>query len=233
MERFRELVAGTRKSCPDDDFFANFENNCRTPTVRKHYRCYNDALMTLDDESWNILKQKAINHFQNERDGQRKQGFFNQLNEAFAYRYLLHQGFKYVRLIKEGKSKSPDIRFVDRGAKSYCEVKTVGISDDEIRRRAGGSVHDGAVYFALSTGFLDKLADDITRAWKQIHSLGDNGLVFVLVQFDDLALDHYRRYRKQLTEFSQTRGLGNLILKVGHRGNRRICIKPVDYRTRK
>jgi hypothetical protein len=221
MRRFRELVADTRKTFPDDDFFAGFENNCRT-TIVKHYRSYNEALMVLDDESWKILKEKAINHFQHERDGQRKQGFFNQLNEAFAYRYLLHKGFNDVRFIKEGKGKSPDIHFINGGTESCCEVKTLCISDDEISRRTGHSVYDGAVYRVLDSGFLNKLDHDIAKAWEQIHSFGENGLVFILIQFDDIALDHYRRYRKQLNEFSKTRGFENLILKVGYRGNRKI-----------
>ncbi len=86
MKRIRELVAEIRKTYPADDFFADFEESCRIePLKRNHYRSYNDALGMLDDESWNILKEKAIEHFYNERVGQRKQAFFNQLNEAFAY----------------------------------------------------------------------------------------------------------------------------------------------------
>jgi hypothetical protein len=205
MKRFRELVADVRVRYPADDFFADFENSCQAePLKRKHYRSYNEALMLLDDESWNILKEKAIVHFGNEREGQRKQGFFNQLNEAFAYRYLLHKGFRNIRFMNEGEKKTPDISFLDRGTKSYCEVKTVGISDD------------------LGTGFQNKLAADIDRAREQVHTVGDHGLVFILVRFDDVALDHYRRYRKQLTEFCRSRGLVNVIFKIDHRGNKII-----------
>jgi hypothetical protein len=223
MKRFRELVADVRVRYPADDFFADFENSCQAePLKRKHYRSYNEALMLLDDESWNILKEKAIVHFGNEREGQRKQGFFNQLNEAFAYRYLLHKGFRNIRFMNEGEKKTPDISFLDRGTKSYCEVKTVGISDDEINRRSSHKVYDCGVYFSLGTGFQNKLAADIDRAREQVHTVGDHGLVFILVRFDDVALDHYRRYRKQLTEFCRSRGLVNVIFKIDHRGNKII-----------
>jgi hypothetical protein len=225
MKRFRELVADTRKRYPADDFFADFEKSCQLePYKKRHYRSYNDALLLLDNESWNILKEKAIEHFVNEREGQRKQGFFNQLNEAFAYRYLLRKGLKNVRFIKEGKQKSPDIYFVDRGTESYCEVKTVGISDDEIIRRSSNGVHDAEVYFNLSTGFTNKLAANIDRAWEQIHSLGETGLVFILVRFDDMALDYYSRNRRQLTEFCRNRGFKNVVIKIGHRGSKIIRI---------
>ena len=225
MKRFIELVADVRERFPDDDFFADFDDSCRVePVKRKHYRSYNEALMQLDDESWNILREKAIGHFKDERDGQRKQSFFNQLNESFAYRYLLRRGFENIQFIKEGKKKSPDISYIDRGTESYCEVKTVGLSDDEIGRRSSHGVHDGGVYFNLSTGFLNKLEADVNRAWEQIHSLGENGLVFILVRFDDMVLDHYGRYRKQLTEFCRERGFENLVIRIGHRGNKRIRI---------
>jgi hypothetical protein len=225
MQRFRELVAGIRERYPSDMFFADFEDLCRDAIKRKHYRCYNDALMLLDDESWSILREKAIEHFGNERKGQQKQGFFNQLNEAFAFRYLLRRGFEDVRFIKETKAKTPDISFVDRGMDSYCEVKTVGISDDEIERRETRGVIDCGVYFNLSAGFHCKLLEDIDRAWEQIRSVGENGIVFILVRFDDIALHHHRRYRQQLTEFCRTREFENLVIKMDHRGNRVIRIK--------
>jgi len=224
MKRFSELVADVRDRFPADDFFVDFENSCLVePVKRKHYRSYNEALMLLDDESWNILKEKAIEHFKDERDGQRKQSFFNQLNESFAYRYLLNKGFENVRFIKEGKKKSPDISYIDRRTEKYCEVKAVGLCDDEINRRSSHGVYDGGIYSNLSTGFLNKLEADINRAWEQINSFGECGLVFILVRFDDMVLDHYGRYRKQLIEFCRKRGFANLIIKIGHRGNKRIC----------
>ena len=225
MKKFRELVADVRVRYPADDFFADFESSCQSePAKRKHYRSYNEALMLLDDDSWNILKEKALVHFGNEREGQRKQGFFNQLNEAFAYRYLLRKGFRNIRFIEEAAQKTPDISFTDRGTRGYCEVKTVGISNDEINRRSSHKVYDCGVYFSLGTGFQNKLGADIDRAWEQIRSVGDHGLVFVLIRFDDIALDHYPRYRRQLTEYCHNRGFMNVVFKISHRGNRRIQI---------
>jgi hypothetical protein len=227
MKRFRELIAAVRERFPADPFFADFEKSCRAePSRRKHYRSYNDALMLLDNESWSTLKQKAIEQFPTEREGQRKQGFFTQLNEAFAYRYLVRRGIKTIRFVKEAKDKRPDISFLDRGTERYCEVKTIGISDDEISRRETRGVQDGNVYFNLSEGFLNKLAVDIDAARKQIHSLGENSLVFILIGFDDIAQDNRKRHRKQLAAFCQSRGFENLVIKMDHRGNSGIRIKP-------
>ena len=65
------------------------------PEVFKDFLAYDRALSTLDDESWDILKNKALQHYLDHRNGKRKEGFFNQLNEAFAYRHLIKQGFSF------------------------------------------------------------------------------------------------------------------------------------------
>lgn len=222
MRRIRELITDVRRQYPKDDFFSKFEHSCRISTAkRSSYRAYNKALMVLDDESWQILKEKALKHYLDHREGQKKQGFFNQLNEAFAYRYLLGKGFENVRFIKEGTGKSPDISFNDQ---RYCEVKTLGISNDEMNRRSTQSVYGGAVYASLSEGFLKKFKDHVNQAWKQIHAFGEKGFVFVIIRFDDIALDYYQDYRKQLIRFSEDQRFDNLFIKIGLLGNRRICI---------
>src|ERR1700722_9370641 len=128
MKRFRELITAIRTAYPAAKFFAEFEKNIQVSARRKIYRYYNDALMLLDGESWAILKAKAIQQYMNHRQGQTKEHFFNQLNEAFAYRYLLNCKFQNIRLIKEGKKPPPDIRFLDHGKERSCEVKSIGIS---------------------------------------------------------------------------------------------------------
>jgi hypothetical protein len=171
MKRIREIIGDLRYRYPRDDFFPSFEESCRiSPEKRCYYYLYNKALMALDDDSWEILKDKALRHYLDHRKGQKKQGFFNQLNEAFAYRYLVRSGFDDVRLIKEEGRTSPDIRFAVHNTQNYCEVKTLGVSDDEINRRSSRNVIDGPVYVALSDGFFNKFSDAVATARKQIQA---------------------------------------------------------------
>jgi len=175
MRRVLELIADIRNRYPDDDFFSDFEDSCRTnPEKKKSYRTYDDALLVLDDESWQILKCKALEHYMDHRKGQRKQGFFNQLNEAFAYRYLIRKkGFKDVRFIKEDKKKSsPDIGFSVHNKQRYCEVKTLGISDDLINRWNTIAVFDGSDYVGLKAGLLNKFGDAICKQPSKYVRLG-------------------------------------------------------------
>jgi hypothetical protein len=212
MKRFDELVALVRA---DDHFFKNYETAMVGSPEYKHFHSYNEAFMLLDDESWNILKLKAIQHFPDEREGQRKQSFFNHLNEAFAYRYLREKGFDEVRFMKEGK-KGPDISYVNRGMK-YCEVKTIGLSEDEIGRRSSPHFYDGKVHMRLDDKFLNILRKVIDAARLQIYAVEGRGIAFVLVRFDDVTEDYIHTYRAQLTQFCAAEK--GVVIKNGHIGN--------------
>jgi hypothetical protein len=134
---------------------------------------------------------------------------------------------KDVRFMREdGIIKTPDIGYVDQGLK-FCEVKSIGISDDEIKRRYGpdpGShavrgqdFFDGNAYTTLSDGFLNKLKIAVNEARKQIASVKGTGIVFLLLRFDDLTPDYVETYRAQLREFCDADH--DVVLKLGHVGN--------------
>jgi hypothetical protein len=178
MRRVRELIADVVRAHPNDSFFDRFEESCgENPAKRKAYRTYDDALRLLDSTSWKILKAKAIAHFRDHRRGQHKQGFFNQLNEAFAYRHLVRQGFTAVRMVPEQGRRVPDIRYRDGRHIKHCEVKAIGISDEEISRRESFNKAFNNVYCRLEEGFFKKLASDIGNAKAQIAAQGTGGLV--------------------------------------------------------
>jgi hypothetical protein len=210
------------KAHPTDRFFEGFVESCRNDEIkRRHYRTYDDALRILDEHSWQILKDKAVKHFTNHRSGQLKQGFFNQLNEAFAYRHLVRQGCDQVRMLPESQTRTPDIRYKEGGCVKHCEVKTLGISDEEIRHRA--SRQGRYLNFAqLADGFFKKFQDAFQQARGQITAHRTEGLVYFVVIWDDFALDYYTEYREQVLSYCRQRGIRNVYIKVGLRGNRRI-----------
>jgi hypothetical protein len=97
MQRIRELIASTKTKYPSDEFFSSIETTWKTSRqARAQYAGYERALRVLDPESWAALKAKAVAHFSDHRKGQLKQGFFNQLNEAFAYEHLVRSGCQCV-----------------------------------------------------------------------------------------------------------------------------------------
>jgi hypothetical protein len=222
MGRVGELVAAVRSAYPKDGFFDRFEESCRdNPGKAKAYRTYEDALRWLDDRSWEILKSKAVTHFRDHRAGQLKQGFFNQLNEAFAYRHLLRQGYRRVAMLPERGSRVPDLEYFDGARRLHCEVKTIGISDEEIGRRGSGRAFSN-VHVHLSDPFFNKLRSTIAAARSQIVVQGTAGSMYVVVIWDDIALDNYSSYRRHLAEFARVEGIDDVHIKVGLRFNRRM-----------
>ena len=182
MRHIRELIALTETAHPSDRFFANVDETMRLiPGARAQYGAYERAFASLDRDSRQTLRAKAIAHFTDHRTGQRKQGFFNQLNDAFAYRHLVRQGYNDVRVLPEGTTTQPDIQYTASGELKFCEVKTIGISDELIARRATPKVVSSAIYHQLQTGFLSKLQSTLSAASRQIAAKNANGLVYTKV----------------------------------------------------
>lgn len=223
MRRIRELISLAKAAYPGDDFFASFEQTLKiVPEARAQYRAYERALNTLDSGSWSVLRNKAITHFTDHRVGQRKQGFFNQLNDAFAYQYLVRRDFKHVRILREVGKTQPDIEYIDGAEKRFCEVKTIGISDEIIARRAKMQAFSSLIYQDLSDGFLNKLASTLTTADRQIKACRGEGLIYLLIYFDDITLAYYDRYRKQISTCLESHTAESIYIKIGLLGRKYI-----------
>lgn len=228
MDRFRELVALIRAKHPRDHFFANYDQKLTIPELGDDYRAYERALHCLDTESWTELRTKAINHFMDERPGQLKQGFFNQLNDAFAYRHLVRRGYRQVRVLRERGKTQPDIEYFDRGERLFCEVKTLGISDEQIARRDVPRCFRSSIYYELDEGFLGKLRGTLDVAQGQINARGCSGMVYLVMLFDDFTLEHYDKYRKQVHSCIQAHTAKNVYVQVGLRGRRHVEKGPIN-----
>lgn len=223
MQRIRELIALAKEAHPTDRFFDNLDQTLTlSPGARAQYQAYERALSSIDQDSWNVLRKKTISHFMDHRKGQKKQGFFNQLNEAFAYEHLIKSGAQQIRVMKETGKTQPDILFTEDGVTKYCEVKTICISDDLIRRRETIQVTSSSIYYQLSPEFLSKLGSSIDAADRQLRATGASGLIYLLIGFDDFTLEYYKTYRKQIVACIEAHSATNIHVKVGILGRRRI-----------
>lgn len=224
MKRIRELIVTVTQKYPNDQFFAGFEESCRLNMAKRTwYRKYDSTLQLLDKESWQIIKEKAVAHFNDHRRGQLKQGFFHQLNEAFAYNFLVRRGFSNVKILRESGKTTPDIQYFEAGLVKHCEVKTIGLSEEEIKLRETQDVYQNP-YANLEEGFFQKLACDVKNAREQIAKQNTSGLIYLIINFDDIALDYYSEYRRKIISFCRDQNMHNLYIKVGLRGNRHINI---------
>jgi hypothetical protein len=176
--------------------------------------------MALDPDAWSFLKVKALNQLLNSPDRQLKQGFFNQLNEAFAYRFLSKRGFTQIKFVPEGGQRTPDLSFVKDRQTCYCEVKTLCISQEAIMRRSTSQAFDCAPYQTLNANFFNKLRSDIDNAISQMSTQSGKGLAYILVIPDDFTLDYYATYRLQLRNFVRSHSASDIYVKVGLLGQR-------------
>lgn len=223
MRHIRELISLAEAAHPKDHFFANFDQTLIAfSEARAQYRAYERALSRLDPESWAELRAKAIAHFVDHRRGQLKQGFFNQLNDAFAYQYLVRRGYRHVRVLREVGKTQPDIEYLDGDERKFCEVKTIGISEELIARRDTSQYFHASIYSELSTGFVNKLKSTLDVAHRQINACGTNGLIYVIVLFDDFTLANYGKYRRQVWTCVKAHTAENVYVKVGLLGRRYI-----------
>ncbi|OGR05013.1 MAG: hypothetical protein A2511_08455 [Deltaproteobacteria bacterium RIFOXYD12_FULL_50_9] len=221
MDRFRELVALIQAEYSCDRFFANYDQKLTVPELGDDYRTYERTLHFLDPESWAELRTKAVKHFMDQRPGQLKQGFFNQLNDAFAYRHLVRRGYRQVRVLRENSKTQPDLEYFDGCERLFCEVKTLGLSDLEIARRHVPRRFRSSIYYQLDECFLSKLRSTLDVAQNQISARG-SGMVYLIMHFDDFTLEHYDNYRKQVHSCLQEHTANNVYVQVGLRGRRHI-----------
>lgn len=223
MQRIGELIDAVRRRYPCDQFFHEFEEQVRClPLKAQDYKTYEDAFGTLDDESWRILSGKAIEQFQNHRNGNWKQGFFNQLNEAFAYRYLKSMGCLDVKFLHEDGAICPDISYMDGLDQAFCEVKTINISDDEIGRRAEKRFSNTPQGGSLDAKCINKLNNTIDTAVQQMSKRGSVGLVYILMHCDDFWLEHIDRYEEQISECIEAHSARKIFVQIGISGVRTI-----------
>lgn len=223
MRRMRELIAQVQASHPRDPFFERIELTwADSRQARTQYAAYDRAFQTMDEQSWSELKCKALKHFFDHREGQLKQGFFNQLNEAFAYQHLTRRGYSGVKVLREDGKVKPDLEYMVGGQRAFCEVKTIGISQDLLARRERRGAYSGSTYSDLSAGFLNKLNGTLTCAWNQVTSQEARGLIYLVVFFDDFTLRHYDRYRAQIQRLLTAHEAPSIHVKIGLSGQRKI-----------
>ena len=138
------------KQSPDDWWITalNVIRDNEDDIFSDQLKIYSDSLDLLDEESWEIIRDKAATSFSQTIKRRGKQPFFNLLNEALAYEYLVEANCENVSLVKEhGKGKVPDIRFSKDGSDYYCEVKTIGTSEEELDRAEKEEIFDNLSIF--------------------------------------------------------------------------------------
>jgi hypothetical protein len=234
MNRFKLLIRELRNRFPNDEWLKNYDETIKykDETFHEKYDIYSDALECLNQASWEVLLNKAPALLKQTDLERGKIAFFNELNETLAYQYLIECGFENVQLLeaKDQKNKKNcdlefhknkkncDLEFHKAGSQYFCEVKTINVSIEELERSSKGEVFDGSVYAQLNDNFFKKMSDCIDVAKVQLKSRSDSSenVIYLVVHFDDWTGFYHERYKQQLDDFFENKGINcQVYLRIG------------------
>ncbi|MBW8893375.1 MAG: hypothetical protein JF617_15090 [Burkholderiales bacterium] len=229
---FKEL----QEKFPDDLFLTNHDRKLReSRPLLRWQRSYERALDVLDERAWNVVRQKAMQQFPQRTSDRGKQQFFEILNEAFAYRFLLRSGFEDISFVEEEdprarrkkgqQAEHPDLQFFRNTSQIHCEVKTINRSNDQLKRdRSIGVVYDSSV-FELGSPFFEKLGKTVSKATQQLAQFGTRGIVYLIIHPDDWTLDNIEEDKRQIKTFLKAKFPStDIVAKFGVYGRRHLRI---------
>ena len=204
--RVNELV-----SCHPNDkgsrFYNFWEVFYEIPERVQAFKLIEEELSQLDDESWFFLKNEACKLCITSDTNRGWSQLFDKLNEAKGYCFLKSMGCVNIRFIPRAEKENietPDLEGWKDESNILCEVKTIGISDQEIMARK--KIKAQNVNDSITPGLKKKLENTFTKASSQLNSYpvttNTNKFIYLIITYDD-DLD----YRDELNQ--QTRNIFN------------------------
>jgi hypothetical protein len=189
-----------------DAYFQNFDRIVHDSPhhVRPIYLSWEKELRGLDPDAWEFLKTEAspgLTH--KDRTGRGWQALFDILNQASAYNHLKTLGCSNIRFIPRAERKTPDLEGILDSGRVLCEVKTINISQREVRAREESTV--GSIATRLDDRFFRVLYSDITEAKNQLDAYDATGgarhYVYIIPCFDDILGECKEGYFRQIDQY--------------------------------
>jgi hypothetical protein len=186
-------------------YFQNFDQALASSShVKDAYLRYERLLQELDDEDWWHLKDEASPRLAiRDKRGRGWQQLFDILNEARAYSYLKSRGCTNLHFIPRSRRQTPDLEGSIGSDRILCEVKTIGISEEEAAFRSG-PLQARSMPTCVKPEFLNKLRTTIETARQQLLAFDPAQaavhFVYVNVSFDDFFAECKEAYFKQIDD---------------------------------
>jgi hypothetical protein len=205
LQELRDLIPDPTSP---NAYFQNFDTNLRDSCTFKDFHTrWENALQGLDEEAWKFLKSESTPYLIcKDRRGRGWQQLFDILNQAHGFNYLKAIGCSNLRFIPRAVRpgvRTPDLEGVLGSDKVLCEVKTINISQDEIRARTDFTARSFLI--PLEDGLLRKIHSVITEAKDQLLAYAANdkvpSYVYVNICFDDCLAERKAAYFQQIDHF--------------------------------
>jgi hypothetical protein len=204
LPRFYELKDLIADPCAPDAAFQGFETLLAEPHCLAVFASWERELQGLDNAAWQALRDEALPYLSRRSSGGRGwQQLFDILGQARAYNYLKQSvGCSTVRFIPRSNVETPDLEGFLLSGRMLCEVKTVNISDEEVRARKTPAARFNSDQ--LPEGFFRKLDSDILKAKRQLPAndpaCNERHLVYVNICFDDWVGTYRTNYAQQIDQ---------------------------------
>jgi hypothetical protein len=185
-------------------YFQNFDEKLRdSKHIMDVYVGWERVLQCLDEQAWLYLKNEAVPYLMVWDRGRGWQSLFDILNQAHAYDYLKRLGCQEIAFISRRAQRTPDLEAWLGESRLLCEVKTLNISDEEVRGRM--TVVARSIAICLGGGFFRKLLAAIEQARQQLAaydpSRSARHIVYVSPRFDDILAECKERYFQQIDQY--------------------------------
>ena len=185
-------------------YFQKDDSKFSHPWKKPLFARIEDDLRTLDMIAWKTLKSEAAKRLIRTKE-RGWQPLFDTLNEAKGYNHLLAIGCTNIQFIPRSTNRTPDLQADFASVRTFCEVKTVNLSQAEIERFRTGGV--GTTLLEVDDGLLKKIKSDLENAADQMRNFcADDGarrIVYLVVNFDNNA-DMALEYQQQVRDFVAT-----------------------------
>ena len=150
-----------------ENYFSDVDDRLDDQLSRKMLTRLAELLNRLDEEPWNYLKGQCKPLLSKLSEDRGWTPLFDKLNEAKGYGYLLGRGCSSPKFIRpDNNGQTPDLEASDGKSEYLCEVKTINLTYDEIKRRENGEVKD--VAYVLSDKLKSKLGNAAEKAANQL-----------------------------------------------------------------
>jgi hypothetical protein len=203
--RVFELIDLIEDRDSPDSYFREFEIRVtQEADMACAWRARESEFQRLDNTAWDFLKTEAAPYLTvTNVNGRGWSQLISILNQARGYNYLAGLGCTSIKFVPRsiiGGVETPDLEAVLKNREVACEVKTIGISDDEVDARR--YVQARETQTEVPTEFLNKLDLTLDKAHRQLLSQRSSEdalrIAFVVINFDDWPGEHKAAYYEQI-----------------------------------
>ena len=203
-----ELVDAIEDRKSPSAYFRDFESEIEeSPSKAQVWAAREAQFASMDHLSWEALRSEASPYLTaKDAIGRGWSQLIAILNQARAHNYLKRHGCLEIAFVPRSRKsgiETPDIKASLVEQEVLCEVKTLGISDDEVKARK--EMLSRNIQWKLPPQFLTKLSKTIEKAQSQLHSYRTSPqsecIAFLVMNFDDWLGEYKSTYYRQIDEY--------------------------------